>query len=341
MDKLFDSYWVLRITALVLSLLLFFYVQSENEKKREGAAESNSTSPYVDIINDVPLEVYYDDENLIVTGLPETVDVTISGPMAIVLQEKIAKDYVVFVDLNSLLIGKHRVTIQHENFSEKLDVTIDPATIDIEIEEKVTQEFRVDPEMNNRLIDENYVLSGMTAEPTYVTVTGAKSVIESISYVKATVTGEPGINKSFEQYANVKVLNADLSRLDVRIEPEKVKVKVEINEYSKELPVVFKQKGTLQEGVTIQEISVEPTKMKVYGKKAVIDELKELVVEFDVSDLEKSGSYEAKLIVPEGVAPTTKTILIHANVKREAVDTTENETEVETEETVENQESTE
>ena len=33
----------------------------------------------------------------------------------------------------------------------------------------------------------------MTAEPATVMVTGAKSVIENISYVKATVTGEPGL----------------------------------------------------------------------------------------------------------------------------------------------------
>lgn len=337
MDKLFDSYWVLRITALVLSLLLFFYVQSEDEKKGEGT----QASVYDDIINDVPLEVYYDEENLFVTGLPKTVDVTLSGPMAIVIQEKLKKDYVVYVDLNSLLIGKHRVTIQHENFSEKLDVTINPATIDVEIEEKVSKEFKVDPEISDELIKDNYVLAGMTAEPNSVTVTGAKSVIDKISYVKATVTGEAGLNKTFEQYVNVKVLNADFIPLDVTVEPQKVKVKVEINEYSKELPILLKQKGTLKDGVSIQKITVEPTKMRVYGKKAVIDELKELVVEFDVSDLEKSGSYEAKIVVPEGIAPATKTILIHADVKREAVNTSENETQVDTEETIENQESTE
>ena len=66
----------------------------------------------------------------------------------------------------------------------------------LNIEERITQEFRVDPEMNNRLIDEGYVLKDMTAEPTTVFVTGAKSIIESISYVKATVTGEQGIKKN-------------------------------------------------------------------------------------------------------------------------------------------------
>ena len=63
----------------------------------------------VDIITQVPLEVYYDTENLIVTGLPKTVDVTIEGPRQIVLKAKLTKDFKVFVDLNALLIGEHRV----------------------------------------------------------------------------------------------------------------------------------------------------------------------------------------------------------------------------------------
>lgn len=337
MDKLFDSYWVLRITALVLSLLLFFYVQSGDEKKGEGTP----SSPHVETFTNVPLEVYYDEENLIVTGLPKTVDVTISGSQPIILQEKVTKDYKVYVDLNALLIGQHRVTIQHENFSEKLEVTINPATVDIIIEERVSAEFKVDPEMNNSLIDEKYVLAGITADPTYVTVTGPKSVIESISYVKATVTGEAGINQSFEQFANVKILNAEMNSLDVSVVPEKVKVKVNIDEYSRELPITIKQKGILKEGISIQKLSVEPIKMKVYGKKAVIDELKELVVEFDVSDLEKSGAYEVQLLVPEGVATTTKTIVIHAEVKKEAIDASGSDTPGETENTEENKDNTE
>src|SRR5690606_7067041 len=88
MDKIFDSHWALRITALILAVSLFFYVQSlSNDNK-----ESNSNIQ-ADILVDVPLEVYYDDTNLIVSGLPETVDVKIEGSMQLVMQTKILKDY--------------------------------------------------------------------------------------------------------------------------------------------------------------------------------------------------------------------------------------------------------
>ncbi|MEO4055073.1 CdaR family protein [Solibacillus sp. CAU 1738] len=318
MDKLFDSYWLIRLTALLLALSLFLYVKAEN-----SANSDSSTSQETDIIKNVELEVYYDAENLIVTGLPKTVDVTIKGPVQLVKQAKLLKDFKVFVDLNSLLIGEHRVTIQQENFSPKLEVSIDPGMVDIVIEEKVTQEFRVEPEMNSRLIAEDYILKSKIAEPTHVYVTGAKSVIDSISYVKATVKSDSGINKSFEQQANVKVLDRDLNKLDVTIQPDVVKVKVEINEYSRDLPLTIKQTGTLQDGVTIDKMTVEPAKLTVYGPKAILDAKNEIIVEFDVSQLVESGSYEAKVKVPDGASKlSAETVTIHADVTKVVTEAT-------------------
>lgn len=60
--------------------------------------------------------------------------------MQIVLRTKAVKDFSIFVDLNHLLMGEHNVKLQYENISDKLQVTLDPATIDVNIEEKVTQE---------------------------------------------------------------------------------------------------------------------------------------------------------------------------------------------------------
>jgi YbbR domain-containing protein len=316
MDKLFDSPWMLRIAALFLAGLLFLYIQTESNRQYD-----NGTSTETDVITNVPLEVYYDDDNLFVTGVPETVDVKISGPTPIVLKTKLEKDFKIFVDLNSLLIGEHSVTIQQENFSEKLDVAIEPRTINIEIEEKVTEEFRVEPEMNKRLVAEDYFVKGTIAEPSHVFITGAKSVIDSISYVKATVTGEKGLNKSFEQETTVKVLDRDLNKLDVRINPEKIKVQVEINEYSRELPLTIKEIGEANEGVTIKKLTMEPSKIAVFGTKSAIDILDHVQVEVDLAKITESGSYEFEVTLPTGATKLSQNkILIHADIISKQVD---------------------
>jgi len=327
MDKFFDNIWALRAIAFILAILLFFYVKAELTDKTETTTSNN----HVDIITDVPLEAYYDSDNFIVTGLPETVDVTIEGPMQLVLQTKFKKDFKVFVDLNSLLIGEHRVTIQHENFSDKLKVTINPQVVDVVIEEKVTKEFKVDPEINNQLFADGFVLKSMKAEPSKVTVTGAKSVIENISYVKATVSAEKGINESFTQEANVKVLDNNLNKLDVMINPDKVNVTVEVNEYSKTVPIVLKQTGSPPAGVTINQLETDTKSVEVFGPKSVVDSIKSLEVDFDVSQVERSGNYDVNLKVPKGATKLgTEKITVRANVTKtnqteSSVDETTNE----------------
>ncbi|MDN4495233.1 CdaR family protein [Ureibacillus aquaedulcis] len=321
MDKLFDSYWALRVIALILAVTLFFYAKAQLDEGQTSESDTN-----VDIITDVPLEAYYDTENLIVSGLPETVDVTIEGPMPIVIQTKLTKDFKVFVDLSTLLIGEHSVTIQHENFSPKLDVTIDPGVLDLVIEEKVTKEIPVEPEINNSLIAEGYELMGMTSDPSTILVTGAKSVIESIGYVKATVNSEEGITASFNQEANVKVLDSSLNKLDVTIEPETVNVSVDVKQYSRKVPLTIRQTGNPMEGVTINRISSETKVIEIFGPKSIIDPITGLEVEFDISEIQKSGVYEVEIPLPNGVSKLSRySIEVQANVTKRADNQTEDE----------------
>lgn len=297
MDKIFDSPWALRITSLIFAVALFFYVQSLlNDGK-----ESNS-SIQTDILIDVPLEVYYDETNLIVSGLPDTVDIKIEGPKTSVMETKLFKDYKAFVDLNSLLIGEHSVTIQTENFSEKLTVTVDPKMVNITIEERITQEFRVEPEINNRQIADNYVLDSIEVTPQRVMITGAKSVLDSISYVKASVKAEESIKASFKQESNVVVLNKDLNKLDVVIEPQRVELSVSVKPYTMEIPLVLDTINPGQESeIDVNNLTLLQDTVEVTGAKQIIDALTEIVAQIDLSTITSSGEYEVKLLLPEGV----------------------------------------
>ncbi|MCL1697283.1 YbbR-like domain-containing protein [Lysinibacillus sp. BPa_S21] len=296
MDKMMDSPWVLRIVALFLAFLLFFSVRTELSPKNKSILNEQTV-----VIRDVPVDVFYDDKNLIVTGIPKTVNVTIKGPTPLALKAQTSRDFSIFADLSKLLIGEHNVRLQYENISDKLQVTLDPATIKVNIEEKVTQEFRVDPELNTRLIEEGYILNSMSSNPATVYVTGAKSAIENISYVKATVTGEQGLREPFSQVAEVKVLDRDLNKLDVTIEPATVKVQVDIGAYSRELPVVLKEIGKAANSITVNQLTISPTKVRVYGKKSIIDALTAIPLEVDLSKITESKTYEFEVKLPEGV----------------------------------------
>ncbi len=297
MDKLMDSPWFLRFTALFLAMILFFSVQTE-----EKDSKNKTVGDQVDVIRDVPVEVYYDDENLVVTGVPETVNMTIEGPINIVQTTKSLKDFTLFIDLRTMTMGKHQVRIEHENISDKLQVRLDPATIEVFIEERITKSFPVDPEMNERLLAEGFHLVGVEVEPSTIEVTGAKSIVESISFVKATAASEAGITKSFEQDARVRVLDKDLNKLNVSIDPEHVKVKVEIAENSKEVPITLKPKGTPPAHVAIDSLKTDAKVVTLTGPSKVLDELEELVVDVDVSKVKGKEVLDVPIQKPKGVS---------------------------------------
>lgn len=294
MDKLMDSPWFLRLTALFLAIALFVSVRVTEEDNTVGDAQ--------DIIRDVAVDVFYDNENLVVTGVPEKVDMTIDGPKNIVQSTKMLKDFTLKVDLQDLPLGRHTVEIIPENISDKLRVRIDPVTIEVVIEEKITETFKVDPELNERLLAEDFIVTKMDVMPRTIEVTGAKSVIESINFVKASVTGEKGINKSFEHQARVRVLDKDLTKLNVTIVPEQVTVKVEIEEYNKEVPVVLKTRGVPSVGVTIDGITSEEKTIRLFGSRKVLEKITEFVVDVDVSEVVGQGTLDVELKKPKGIS---------------------------------------
>jgi len=298
MDKLMDNPWFLRITALLLAVLLFFTVQSEME-----STNNEESSDISDVIQEIPVEVYYDDNNLIVTGVPQTVDMKITGPRAIVMRAKALQDFTVFVDLRNTTIGEHVVRIQHENVSDKLQVELDLTNITVNIEERISMEFDVEPEINERLLEENFVLKSMKTDPDRILVTGPKSVIENIEFVKATVSAEQGLKESFSQKVNIRVLDRNLGKLEnVIIEPEQVKVTVEVEEYSKEVPIKVRQKGSPKEGVTINDLTPNIAMVRLFGSRSVIEELETIFLDVDVSTLDATETVPIKVPVPKGVS---------------------------------------
>ncbi|EGA88983.1 hypothetical protein GPDM_12182 [Planococcus donghaensis MPA1U2] len=307
MDKMMDNRWFLRITALLLAFLLFFSVQAE-----DNSTGSTDTSRVSEVIEDVELEVYHDND-LMVSGVPKTADLHLTGPVSIVQAARQLEDFTLFVDLRNLPLGEHQVPIQTENVSEQLTSRVDPAFVNVVIEERVSQEFRIDPDINDRMLAEGFVLDKVTVEPETVVVTGPKSMIDAISFVKATVSGEQGVNESFTTAARVRVLAEDLTKLEnAEIEPEEVEVSVKVVEYSKTVPVRIEPTGEVRTGISINNLTTSTEEIRIYGPKTVVDEMTEYVVEVDAASITAEDStVDVELSIPPGasaVSPAQVTV---------------------------------
>lgn len=142
MDKWLKSPWFTRVVSLFLAILLYITVAIDEANSQ---APSNtllpSSSTDVTTINDIPLQVSMDDEQYVVRGVPETVDLSIEGPKSVVMQTARQRDFDVYIDLNEYEAGVHNVNLQHNGLSNQLTVYIEPETVEVILEERATATF--------------------------------------------------------------------------------------------------------------------------------------------------------------------------------------------------------
>ncbi|OZI11267.1 hypothetical protein CEW92_12490 [Bacillaceae bacterium SAS-127] len=299
MDNFIDSPWFMRVVAFLLAILLYTSVNFEDFELKKKVDESAQGS--TETITDIPVQAYYDNENLFVSGIPKAIQVQIVGPKSIVQSTKQNKDFELFIDLTDLSIGEHVVPIKHKNLSDKLDVTIQPEKVKIAIEEKVSNHFIVDPEFNDNMLAEGYQVEDLSVDPRRVKITGSKEAVNKIVYVKATLDVKEKVDKETTGTAKIRVLDNELNKLDVKVEPETVQVSIAVKNPSKKIKLNVFPKGTPPKGVTITAIEPETDELTIYGQESILNDMEELMVPIDVSNVTKDTTIKVPIELGEGL----------------------------------------
>lgn len=295
MDKFIDNPWLLRITALILAILLFFTVQPESKEEAQ-----NTVSGTKEETLEMPLTVRYDNSNFVVAGEPKTVSVKLKGPIGILLPVKNSKNFEVYIDLKNKSIGTHKVKVQVSGLSDKLDYTIEPRTVTVQIEERISKQVKVEPQITQQQLATGHYVVAAAVAPQTVTVTGAAEDVNRIAYVKAIVPGSE-IEKSFDRDVRVKAFDAEWNPLDVSFSPRTVHVTVDVGEYNKTVPIVVKQKGEPTNGINISSMKPEKSTITLYGPKQQVEAIESLTLNVDVSDVTASTTKAVDVLLPAGV----------------------------------------
>jgi YbbR domain-containing protein len=299
MDKLMDNPWFIKVVALVLAILLFGSVP-KNDPDKPGDVNVPSDEK-VETIEEVPVKRIYDTDTLVVSGVPDTVTVTLQGPKNLVQQAKTLRNFEVFVDLTDAEMGKQRVPITIKDISDRLTVTIKPGYANVSVQEKVTKEFKVEAEYSGNMVEEGYIAEKPTVKPNKVQITGAKDIVDKITYVKATVNSNGKINGTITREASVLVLDKEMNKLDVNVEPATVEVTIPVKSSSKKVPIDIVQKGTLPSGVTIDSITTDIKEAEIVAAPEVLSGVERVRVEVDVSKISEDTEITLPVIISNGV----------------------------------------
>lgn len=323
MNNWLQKPWVIRILALVLAVLLFVVVAFDQNvyDDNDGFDSLFGTTNETQTLEDVPVQTQIDQDRFVVSGVPETVSVSLQGSVSLVTSTSLQRNFDVFVDLEGLSSGTHIVPIEYSGINERINVYIEPQEIEVSIEERGSNEFDVTMDVVNRdEVEAGYEVANVYAEPGTVQVTSSKSIVEKIAIVKAFVD-VTGFNES--QTINnvpVKVYDNQGNELNVRIDPPIVEVTIELKNPSKTVPISIATENELPEDVRLIGFELETEEVEVFAAEDYLSELTEITTEpIDLSEITESGTMEVELNLPQKIrkAAIDK---INVNVEAETIE---------------------
>ena len=295
--------------SLILSLGLFFYVDSQSSSMIDSSAE---------VLRNQVVEATYNKEAYVIEGIPETADVTLIGRTVDLYLAKQLSSGKVTVDLSNLKEGTHKVDLEYDGAINSVSYNLNPSSITINVYPKVsaTKTISVDV-INKDKLDSKLSVQSVSIDKEEVIIKGAEHNLEKVATVKALddvdniVDPSAGVNTvddvklvAYDKYGNV---------VDVEMVPEKVVATVNIESYSGEAKVKIIPTGEVAFGKAISSISSSVNTITIYGDESVVKEYTDsyIPIEVDVTALSENKTYTIVVPKPEGIREVSeKTITV-------------------------------
>lgn len=138
-------------------------------------------------LGNIPVEVQIDSDVYEVTGMPETVAATATGPSAEIRVLINQNTLAVVADLRNLSEGQNEIDLKASNVPENVEVTLNPDSAVIDIERKIRRSFIVEPEMLYGPSQNAETFERPSLARSSVTIVGTRQKIDSIRTVKAII----------------------------------------------------------------------------------------------------------------------------------------------------------
>ncbi|WP_411843373.1 YbbR-like domain-containing protein [Salinicoccus sp. HZC-1] len=300
-----ESKWGLRFVALALALFMFLSVNDVFVNLFSDEGETTES----EMIEGVPVELLYDEENYYVSGAPKEVNLQLYGNNSNVKRLQTTRDFNVYLDLRNREVGEYEEHFTVEGLPDNVTAEVVPETANINIQEQVTRTFEVQAEVSESRIAPSHQLSELKVIPSTVTVMGGESEMNRIQYVRATLNDSSRITGDRVEEAEVSVFDSQFNKLDVRIDPTDVRVEIAVDERSKEVPVNHEVTGSVADGHNLEDVTLNYDKVKIFGSEEVLADIETVDVEVNVEGMGNSETKDIEMDLPEDVSKTEPAVL--------------------------------
>lgn len=286
-DKsIFENVWITRLLSLFVAVLLFFYVYSENYGLTTTPGNNAISTTRRETISNLPIQVNMDTDRYFIAGLPETVVLSLSGPESVIVQTISADDFsIVTEDLDAMGPGQHTIQLIAENISDELNYTITPSRVNVTIEEKETIESPVEVRFDSGAVDDQYIAGEPILSHNTVTITGPTSTIDRIYRIYVRVPAEGVITTNVIASPVVQVEDRDGNKLNVKVDPQEIRVEIPVKAYEKKVPIKLEKTGTPAEGKKVEVELVGDGEVTIKGNRNLLADIEEAVAKVDVTGI--------------------------------------------------------
>ena len=266
----------------------------------------NFSSQSAEVLKEQKINVKYNEEQYVVEGLPEKVDVTLIGSKADLYIAKQSSNEGVTVDLTGLTPGTHKVNIKYEQGLSNIEYSVNPGVATVIIYKKVSDTRILTYDLvNEDKLDNTLIVNSAKLNVEEVIIRGAEYKINQVATVKALIDLDQLSKKEAGtqtlQDINLKAYDAEGNIVDVEFVPAKVNAEIDLSSPSKTVPLNFVSKGILSKGKAISDYKFSQGEVTLYGDNAKLENINAIDVEVDVSNISEDSSFKVEIKKPKGV----------------------------------------
>ena len=293
------------ILSLVLAIIVFFIIDRENTTLLETNAE---------VLYDIPLSATYNDEEYVVEGLPETVDITLIGTKANLYLAKQLPTQDVNVDLSDLKPGVHKVSLKYKQSITSVEYKLDPSEVTVVVSSKKSETRSVESDIVNlNKLDSKLAINNTKLDTDEVIIKGTEDSLAKVSTIKALIN----VSNMVDPKAGTNTLkdipliayDENGAKVDVEMVPSKVTATIEIESPSKTVPLEIEPTGNVIFGKAIKNITSSVQKVTIYGSSKVLDNTNSIKVKIDVNNLKSNKDYTVTIKKPAGIREISEKVV--------------------------------
>lgn len=318
MNKWFSQKWFYRLIALVFTLLLFFYVNIDQPNStRQSGIYSASMLATKEAQITVPLQINANNQKYFITGYPQRVKVKLEGPSSLVTQTVNTQRFQIIANLTKLGVGKHRVTLTQNGLNKSLTYTIEPKTVNVNIQPRETRSFPIQVNYNKASIAKGYSVGEPRLSQHYVEVSGARSDIERINAIIANIPLERNTDNTITVNVPLQAIDSYGNTVNAIILPSNMRITLPITRAYKKVSLKPMAINTNGRNVSL---SCSPSKVSIYGSSAALQQVNQLEFNVDVSDVAHTTKKVINLNSNKNgltTSPQTITVTIKVNNNNE------------------------